>query len=42
MKQLQLTEAGQVNPNYIEPQYETEHRMQSFIPIFSSDISSII
>ena len=25
--QLQLTAAGQVNPNYIESQYETEHRM---------------
>ena len=42
MIQLQLTEAGQINPNYIESQYETEHRMQSFIPVFSSDISSII
>ena len=42
MIQLQLTEAGQVNPNYIESQYETEHRMQSFMPVFSSDISSVI
>ena len=42
MIQLQLTEAGQVNPNYIESQYETEHRMQSFMPVFRGDISSII
>ena len=42
MIQLQLTEAGQVNPNYMESQYEMEYRMQSFIPVFSSDISSII
>ena len=42
MIQLQLTEAGRVNPNNIESQYETEHRMQSFMPVFSSDSSSII
>ena len=42
MIQLQPTEAGQVNPNYIESQYEMEHRMQSFMPVFSGDISSII
>ena len=42
MIQLKLTEAGQVNPNYIESQYEMEHRMQSFMPVFNSDISSII
>ena len=42
MIQLQPTEAGQVNPNYIESQNETEHRMQSFMPVFSDNISSII
>ena len=42
MIQLQLAEAGQVNPNYTESQYEREHRMQSFMPVFSGDISSII
>ena len=40
--QLQQTEAGQLNPNYIESQYKMEHRMQSFMPFVSSDMSSII
>ena len=42
MIQLQPTEAGQVNPNYIESQYEMEHSMQSFMPVFSGDIFSTI
>ena len=42
MIQLQPAEAGQVNPNYIESQHEIEHRMQSFMPVSSSDISSVI
>ena len=42
MIQLQLAEAGQVNPKYIESQHEIEHRMQSFIPVSSNEISSVI
>ena len=42
MLQLQLTEAGQVNPKYIESQHEIEHRMQSFMPVSSNDITSVI
>ena len=40
--QLQWTEAGQLNPNYIESQYKMEHRIKSFMPVVSSDMSSII
>ena len=42
MIQLQLTKAGQANPKYIESQHEIEHRMQSFMPVSSNDISSVI
>ena len=42
MIQLQLTEAGQANPKYIESQHEIEHRMQNFMPVSSNDISSVI
>ena len=38
MLQLQLTEAGQTNPKYIESQHKIEHRMQSFMPVSSNDI----
>ena len=40
--QLQWTEAGQLNPKYVESQYKMEHRMQSFVPVVSGDMSSII
>ena len=42
MLQLQSTEAGQVNPEYIELQHEIEHRMQSFMPISGNDITLVI
>ena len=32
----------QVNPEYIESQHEIEHRMQSFMPVSSNDITSVI
>ena len=41
MLQLQSTEAGQVNPEYIESQHEIEHRMQSFMPVSSNDITLV-
>ena len=37
-----LIEAGQVNPKYIDSQHEIEHRMQSFMPVSSNDITSVI
>ena len=42
MLQLQATEEGQTNPKYIESQHEIKHRMQSFMPVSSNDISSVI
>ena len=37
-----MTEEWQANPKYIESQHEIEHRMQSFMPVSSNDISSVI